>query len=117
MPAKLRSDSRTNRYDLPFGIIYLLDADGKLARLAGATGLEEDLSAPLRWVDMTGNVGAAWPLRNVMATGHAEVVSDLPRRLGVLPPGVWPRAPRTAVVLPIGQAGQDRTGRVPRGRR
>ena len=97
-----------NRHDLPFSIIYLLDADGKLARLAGATGLQEDLPAAVRWVDMTGNVGAAWPLRNVMETEHAEVVSDLPRRLGVLPPGVWPEPPQSAVVLPIGQTGQDR---------
>ena len=97
-----------NKYDLPFTIIYLLDADGKLARLAGATGLQEDLPDALRWVDMTESVGAAWPLRNVMATGNAEVVADLSRRLGVLPPGVWPESPKTAVVLPMGQTGQDR---------
>ena len=30
-----------NRHDLPFVLIYLLDPDGKTARLAGATGLPE----------------------------------------------------------------------------
>jgi PAS domain S-box-containing protein len=97
-----------NRYDLPFGLIYLLDGDAKLARLAGMAGLHENLPAAIHCVDMTESAGAAWPLREVMETGHAEVVADLSWRLGAPPSSVWPEPPQTAVVLPIGQSGQDR---------
>ena len=105
-----------NKYDLPFTIIYLLDADGKLARLAGATGLQEDLPDALRWVDMTESVGAAWPLRNVMATGHAEVVADLSQPAWCAAARRLARVPQDRCRSTHGSDGSGSTSRFPRGR-
>ncbi len=97
-----------NKYDLPFILIYLLDAD--VARLAGAAGLPEGSSAAPRRV----NVAAAnphdtgWPLIAVFNSGRAELVTELVERFGQLPGGAWPEPTRQAVVLPVAKPGQTR---------
>jgi hypothetical protein len=99
-----------NPLDLPFTLIYLLDADGSGARLAGVTGLPNGSPAAPERVDLSApqSSDAGWPLRAVRDSGHAEVVANLGRRFGKLPCGVWPESPHTAVVLPIGKGGQER---------
>jgi PAS domain S-box-containing protein len=111
-----RTATRTlaeNRHDLPFLLIYLLDADGRTARLAGAAGLPEASSASSaspRCVDLNAAEGqqSAWPLRDVLGSGRAEVVTELGKRFGSLPGGVWPEPPEQAVVLPMARPGQAR---------
>jgi PAS domain S-box-containing protein len=97
-----------NRHDLPFALIYLLDADGKNARLAGAMGLPAGAPAAPASIDLAAaeERAAAWPLRRVLETGRAEDVMQLERRFGTLPAGVWPEPPRSAVALPLGKSGQ-----------
>jgi PAS domain S-box-containing protein len=98
-----------NRHDLPFTLIYMLDAGGASARLAGATGLPDGSPAAPERVDLTApDADAVWPLGGVRETGHAEVVGELGRRVGPLPGGAWPESPHTAVVLPISTGGHDR---------
>jgi PAS domain S-box-containing protein len=99
-----------NQYDLPFALIYLLDAEAKNARLAGSAGLAGGSpGAPCR-VDLTapGGERAGWPLRTVLKADRAEVVTELGQLFGALPGGVWPESPHTAVVLPIRASGQER---------
>jgi GAF domain len=99
-----------NQYDLPFALIYLLDAETKNARLAGSAGLAGGSpGAPCR-VDLTapGGERAGWPLRTVLKADRAEVVTELGQLFGALPGGVWPESPHTAVVLPIRASGQER---------
>src|SRR5581483_506404 len=94
--------------DLPFALIYLLDADGQQARLAGAAGLAPDAPARPAVVELAGDHAAgAWPLGRVVRAGPL-VLGDLAERFGVLPGGPWPEPTHTAVVLPIAQAGQER---------
>jgi len=99
-----------NRHELPFVLIYLLDADAKTARLAGATGLPDASSASPRYVDLTAVDGqhSGWPLRAVLDSGRAEVVTELGKRFGSLPGGVWPEPSERAVVLPMAKSGQAR---------
>ena len=96
-------------HDLSFGLIYLCDADVKTARLAGSAGLPPGSRvAPLR-VDLSLEGDATdWPLGAVLRANEVQVVTDLGRRFGDLPSGVWPEPPHTAVVLPIGRRGQGR---------
>ena len=84
----------TNPQDLPFGLIYLLDADAPIARLAGAAGIADGSPAAAPVVDLMAPpaAGMPWPLRRVMEAGRAEVVGE----------------PAAAVVLPIVKSGQDR---------
>lgn len=99
-----------NQHDLPFVLIYLLDTDAKRARLAGATGLQHDAPAAPAYIDFDGadKTGGEWPLRKVLETRRAVVVTDLGQRFGRLPGGVWPESAHTAVVLPVMKSGQER---------
>jgi PAS domain S-box-containing protein len=91
----------THAQDVPFALLYLTDADGRQARLAGATGVTPGEAACPNVVDLgTADVGG-WPLSVTRQTGQAQVVADLASRFPAVPPGPWPDPPTTAVVLPI----------------
>lgn len=100
----------SNRHDIPFALVYLLDADADSARLSGVVGLSNASPAAPPCVDLTagGEGTAVWPLRGVLESRRAEVVQEFAPGLDVLPGGVWPDSPRAAVVLPITQPGYDR---------
>jgi PAS domain S-box-containing protein len=78
-----------NPQDVPFILLYLVDADARAARLAGATGLPPGSPAAPPAVDLTAAAGpnAGWPLRAVLETGRAEVVMHAGRWLGSIPLG------------------------------
>jgi PAS domain S-box-containing protein len=98
---------RDNPYDLPFALIYLLDAAVAQARLAGGT-LSESPASPAV-IELNGAPDSAWPLARVLACGESQVVSDLEAKFGPgvkLPGGVWPEPARQAVVLPLARPGQ-----------
>ena len=99
-----------NLHDLPFTLIYLLDGEGRAARLAGTTGLVEDSPACSPAIDLipSDHQRSSWPLDRVAATGRAELVEGLEARFGDLRCGVWPDPPQSAIVLPVMQSGQDR---------
>ena len=100
-----------NTYDLSFVLIYLLDADSKSARLAGASGLTAGSPwAPneINVVERKNEENATWPLSNVLHAGHAEIVTDLRARGADLPGGAWPESTHQAVVLPITKSGLAR---------
>jgi CheY-like chemotaxis protein len=87
--------------DVPFVLLYLLDADRKRARLAGAAGVGkgEDIS-PLV-VDLGEGGAGGWPLAEVARGEVRRVVERLGERFASVPAGPWSDPPNTAVVLPI----------------
>jgi len=96
--------------DLPFAAVYLLDEDGKRARLACTTRIERGTSLSPELVDV-GDALAVWPFGPV-AVGRvvvpiADRATELATRGSALS-GPWDRPPRDAVVVPIAQRGQDR---------
>ena len=96
-----------NPYDLPFSLIYLIDADGHSARLAGISGLEwGSAPAPVR-IDLAGRSEGAWQLDLALSTRRPQLITDLGQRFGALPGGVWPESTHSALVLPITRSGQD----------
>ena len=64
-----------NPHDLPFALIYLLDGEGKVARLAGTTGLADGSPACPPSIDLTSSDGrpACWPLRPGCGHGPGRV--------------------------------------------
>jgi signal transduction histidine kinase/DNA-binding response OmpR family regulator len=81
--------------DVPFALLYLLDADRKLARLAGTAGVERGLAMSPERVNVSGEeTGQGW---NLPAGSAPIVVDDLPARFSTSPGSL----PRTAMVLPI----------------
>jgi signal transduction histidine kinase len=97
--------------DVPFALIYLLDAAGTGARLAASASVAPGHAAGPRQVDLASDAGAAaatWPLRAVAETGEAALVGDADGRFGPLPGGPWPEPPTDAIVLPLVAPGQAR---------
>ncbi|MEP7348061.1 MAG: histidine kinase dimerization/phospho-acceptor domain-containing protein, partial [Gemmatimonadaceae bacterium] len=99
----------TNRFDVPFSLFYLLDAEGRKARLCSACDFGGD-AVPAQEIDLfaPNEHSSPWPLCEVMTTGHAQIVTRVEERLGLLPGNPWPEPTDTAVVLPIRQSAQHR---------
>jgi hypothetical protein len=98
-----------NPGDIPFSLLYLLDDDTNQARLVAASGFAHKDEAGPDLIDSTSSVeDPGWPLKRVLDSGTAELVSDLSNRFGQLPGGLWPEPPETALIVPISPAGQPR---------
>ena len=90
--------------DIPFALIYLIDPDGRQARLAAATGVasHQDAAPPVIELSEPGGEPQDWPLADAMRAENMVVIDDLGNRYGTaLPPGPWADPPRQAVVMPI----------------
>jgi diguanylate cyclase (GGDEF)-like protein len=93
--------------DLPFALIYLLDADLKHARLAGQCGLPPGtLASPLE-IDLEKSSRHGWPLASVVCQRRGELVDALEKRFGPLICGPYPEPLRTAFVMPLVPSGQE----------
>src|SRR5262245_20350995 len=86
-----------NELDLPFVLLYVVDASDK-ARLVASGGLA-GYAGPATSPD-------AWPIAEVVRTGSDLVIEDLAGRVGMLPPGRWNARPEQAIALPLRRAGQ-----------
>ncbi len=95
--------------DLPFTLLYLLEADGKHARLACTAGLEPETPASPRVVDLedAAACAAGWPLACVVQSSLMRLVDALSSRFGPLRIQAELQ-PQRALVLPVAQAGQER---------
>jgi signal transduction histidine kinase/DNA-binding response OmpR family regulator len=88
--------------DVPFALLFLVDADGQHARLAAAAGVEpgKDVSPLVVRLDQI-ETENTWPLSAVNSHQNMVTVTDLKSRFKVIPPGPWADPPHTAVVVPI----------------
>jgi PAS domain S-box-containing protein len=77
--------------DIPFALLYVVDASGTQANLAASCGVEEgvDIRPPVIHLDAAHR------------TGQMQVVTDLSSRFAAVPPGPWPDPPQCAVIIPI----------------
>jgi PAS domain S-box-containing protein len=100
-----------NRHDIPFALIYLLDGDGRQAELVAASAIEAGGASAPRNIDLqdASDSRCGWPLRTVLETGTAQVVSDVSGQFGALSGGPWPEPPDAALIVPIAVSGQTRT--------
>jgi signal transduction histidine kinase len=98
--AKAAATLAGNPRDVPFVALYLLDAAGGTAHLAGASGLAQsgDVAPPTIALDTP----AKWPVASVARERRTELVTGLRERFAALPCGAWAEAPHTAIVLPLG---------------
>ncbi len=94
--AALRPHSR----DVPFALMYLLDADRRQARLAAAVGAEarDPVCPTLVRLD---HGHAPWPFRDVLEAEELKVVGGLGGRFSRVPPGPWSDPPDSAAVVPV----------------
>jgi GAF domain-containing protein len=89
--------------DVPFALIYLVDADCQLARLAGAAGVGGGAAFRPAEVDLTeaDESAGGWPRATVLRSAEARLVDDLATRFGAVPAVPWSDPPNRALVLPV----------------
>ncbi|NRD57511.1 ATP-binding protein [Corallococcus exiguus] len=97
----------TNPADLPFALLYLVDADGARARLEGRMGLEGDGAFCPKEVGLEPGAASPWPLAQVIRSGQAERVQGLAARFGPLPLRDGVPQPGSALVLPMARPGES----------
>lgn len=89
--------------DIPFALIYLIDADRKRANLAGIAGVDRGEAASPATIELAAESQPAppWPLAQAAREESMQLVENLAGRLPAVPPGPWSDPPSSAVVLPI----------------
>ncbi len=88
--------------DVPFALLYLLDADGRRARLAGAAGVEPGRTVSPDLIDLDQVVkGYEWQLQMAVAEESLQVIDGLASRFIEVPLGPWADPPHMAVAIPI----------------
>jgi PAS domain S-box-containing protein len=88
--------------DIPFALLYLIDRDGRHARLASAAGIALGAAASPRVIDLEASATAqGWPLGQALRSEEIVRVTDLASRFGSVPEGPWPDPPREAVIVPV----------------
>ncbi len=85
--------------DLPFGLLYLLEDDGKECWLAESFGFSSDSPA---------HPQAMWPIEKALRSGQSVLVDDIEQRFGSLRCGPYPESPKQAIIVPIPRMGFDR---------
>jgi diguanylate cyclase (GGDEF)-like protein len=96
-----------NELDLPFALLYLLDAEAQAAQLVGSHGWSSCAGSAAGRIRLeAGSPAAGWPLAEVVQSAEEVVIDDLAARFGQLPPGRWHARPERAIVLPLSRTGQ-----------
>ncbi|UVT17486.1 MAG: response regulator [Nitrospira sp.] len=105
--ATLAAQILDGQVDIPFALVYLLEQEGRTARLAAHTGIPSNSCAAPPVVDMAIDDAGTWPLALAVTAGAPTIVTDLARRFGPLPGRPWPEPSHTAMVWPLEKSGQS----------
>jgi signal transduction histidine kinase len=93
--------------DIPFALIYLVNAERTMARLVAAAGLRPATSAsPLSVNLQSAGEDRGWPISAALVANAPLIVDDVLPRFGPLPAGDWPFAPRSAIVAALTSPGR-----------
>jgi signal transduction histidine kinase/FixJ family two-component response regulator len=85
--------------DVPFALLYLIDQERRVARLAGAAGAEageaiSPLSIPL-------GAEGPWPVADILRREEMVTVDRLAGRFKRVPRGPWSDPPHSAALVPV----------------
>jgi signal transduction histidine kinase/DNA-binding response OmpR family regulator len=89
--------------DVPFALLYLIDTNEKVAKLAGTAGIKTGTTTSPLKIELSASDGIeTWPITSVLNSESSQVVDDLLTRFGeAVPTGPWSDPPQQAVVTPI----------------
>ncbi len=88
--------------DVPFALLYLIDDEAGLARLAGLAGIEPAEAISPRTMARDADLASGtWPVADVVRGADIVTIEDLTRRFGKVPAGPWVEPPRYGVVVPV----------------
>ncbi|WP_342709141.1 ATP-binding protein [Bradyrhizobium sp. B124] len=99
----------TDPQDLPFAMIYLIDSQEQVARLAATSGIDRHHIGVKSQLALDGS--EVWPIAEAHAGRDGALVQNLKSLFGLdFPSGGWRQAPGQAVVLPVLAAGDAVAG-------
>jgi signal transduction histidine kinase/FixJ family two-component response regulator len=87
--------------DIPFSLIYLLDADQKASHLVCSGGMKSNATVSEVLISIDSDESGAWPFSRAIETGQIGLVEDLSTRLAAVPIGPWSDPPNRAAIVPI----------------
>jgi signal transduction histidine kinase len=97
----IASTLEEHEIDIPFFLMYLVDSDGRQARLCASAGVAQEASPQIVKVLDAEDGDAVWPIGRVTRTGVAEECADLRSLAGSLSGGPWSEDAQTALAVPI----------------
>ena len=97
-----------NPYDIPFALLYHVNADLSAAKLAATVGIKPGVAAAPSHLAFSANHPGLWSLGTVVHSGKALAIENLSSCFCDLPTGVWKVPACSALVLPILLPGQER---------
>jgi PAS domain S-box-containing protein len=91
--------------DLPFVLLYKLDKEARVYRLAGCTGIDRDsgISPDVLALDSAG----VWPMECLLRQATSEQISGIQARIGAAACGPYEEAPDVAFAVSIFHPGVD----------
>ena len=92
--------------DVPFFFLYLVDADGKVARLVAENGLEPGTHVNPDLVDLLAGGEDRWLVATAARAGVSQQINDVTCLAGMTV-GPYPELPTMALALPILPLGGD----------
>ncbi|MBE9206248.1 PAS domain S-box protein [Nostoc sp. LEGE 06077] len=87
-----------NTADIPFALLYRVEAAGTQARLVGTSGIASGTFATPEQIDFTAE-NDPWHLTEVKQTKQAKLIQNLPEGIGL-------NSTSSALVMPIAQSGK-----------
>jgi signal transduction histidine kinase len=94
--------------DIPFALIYLVNAERTAARLAATAGLRPGAPASPLTVNLQSvRQDRGWPISAAFVAKSPLVVDDVLARFGSLPAGDWPFAPQRTIVAALTSPGRS----------
>jgi PAS domain S-box-containing protein len=94
--------------DLPFALIYLLAEDEKTARLTSSHHARAGTALAPHTIALGSEEREVWPAARLFETGAPVLVENLDTHFGAVPAGPWDTPPRSALLVPIAQQGQEK---------
>jgi signal transduction histidine kinase len=91
--------------DVPYSLLYLVDEDGRHARLLASTHIPRDHVAAPAELSLVGEPSQTWPLRLAMSASEPIVLRDC-MPVGPFARAPWPEPSTEAVLLPIPRPGR-----------
>ncbi len=100
---------KSDPFDIPLALLYLIDSDGKHARLFNSSEFASDNLVNPAFIELTAaDDPNGWPISLAARTAQPQEINNLVSRFGVLPGSPWAEPPQEAMVLPIAAPGQGK---------
>ncbi|AKT42759.1 sensor histidine kinase [Chondromyces crocatus] len=95
----------SNLHDVPFALLYLVEAGGERARLVASSQLDPGAPGAPLLIEPRSAHTTTWPIAGLLSGEETSRETHFPAMWGKLPGGPWPEGASSALLLPLAQPG------------